>query len=244
MTAFCEIDDVLEYIPGLEINSASDVTSASIQGLIDRRYAELVNIAIYRNYTLPVTPSVPLSNIDHLLFQLNVQFPVADLLLRRATDFQPFLFKQLNTHSSIAKKNFRLFELGYYDFAFTSVLPTVRMCTKEDVAVYCPGFILEPNPDRGYGPSESVIEKWIDSESAILYCYASYLGYNTNLGTCTTNQLNIYKNIVVKKVASDLCRSRAVVSSAALDNQSNNLLEEYYNLVQSFLNRDSDHVFI
>ena len=244
MAGFCTVQDVLEYIPGLELNSASDVTTTSIQSLINRRYTELLNIANYRAYTLPSIPISPTTNREHLLFQLNIQFPVADLLLRRATDYNPFLFGQLKLQSSIAKKNFRLFEQGYYDFAFSGVLPVTAMCTKEDVAVYLPGFLLSATPDVGYGPSQTVLEQWINSETAIIYAYATYLSYNTNLGTCTSDQLNVYKDMVIKKVASDLVRARAQVSNASLDQHANNLLQEYYELVTSFLNRDSDHIFL
>lgn len=242
--AFCDIQDVLNYIPKLSLDDASDVTTGSIQGMIDRRYAELLNIARYRAYTLPLTPSIPNSNIDNLLFQLNVQLPVADLIKRRSTDFNPFLYKKFQTHTNIAKKNFRLFELGYFDFAFSNTLPVDPMCTAQEVVVYIPGFTLEVEPTGGYGPSQDTIEKWIDSETAIIYAYASYLNYTTDLNSADTEQINIYKNIVTKKVASDLARSQTPVNDAALSDHANNLLEEYYELVTSLLNRDFDQIFL
>lgn len=242
--AFCTVADVIEYIPGLDLNSSTDVTTASIQNLIDRRYTEILNASNYRDYTLPGSPSAPLSNTDHLLFQLNVQQPVADLLLRRVTDFDPFLFKSSRVQTNIAKKNFQLFLIGYFDFAFSDVLPYEKLCTAAEVAVYMPGFILRATPANGKGPSTTVLEKWIHSESAIIFSYAQYLSYNTNTLTCTSDQLNVYRHIVITKVASDLVRAKAQIASAALDDHANNLLTEYYTLVQNFLNRDFDHVFI
>lgn len=239
--AYATIQDVLNFLPGLERNSSNDIADGAIQTLLNVQQTRIESVALRKGYTLPSPTATPTTNRDFLLFLLNVEQPAAKVIYRRSMEVDQTLANAAGLQLRVAEHRMKLFESGWMDLAWASVLPVTPMCTAADVAAFLPGFQVKEDPRNG--PSKAVLERWIAAESALVYAYASYLAYTTNLATATSNQLNEYKNLVMNRTAANLVRSRAETYPQALNSQANQLLIDSDKLYRSFLNRDTSFIF-
>lgn len=220
MAGYCTIDQVIKYIPGLRVDSSPDVSSGVIQGLIDGQLAEIKNVASNKLYSLPTPTETPTTNRELLLYLLNVESVVAEIILRRAGNVNGRDRFIAETQKRIADKNFLDFSNGHLYLAFKSTLPTDQLGLANDAAAYASGFPLSESTN----PSTSLVQFWCDAESAYIHAMAARRGYVTSpYASMSDTRKNIYSGLVVEKVGAHVVRMRAQQFSA-LNASANSIL--------------------
>ncbi len=234
---FCDVKDVVAYIPKLKTNTFEsgttlDVSTTAIQTLIDNQYALIVERAKNFKYTLPTSNPNPVTNRELILYLMNIETVVADVILRRSGAIDIRQRKRALVQQDIAKRNFADYFNGRLKHAFTQVLPVDSLCTPLEAAAYASGLPLTSSST----PNLTTVQLWCSAESAFIYTLATLYGYKTDYSTMTDYQKSIYKTLVAEQVGSHIVRTRSS-QFPALDEQANILLTNSINRRKVFRNR-------
>lgn len=231
--ANCNITQLLAYFPKLRADSSADVSTTSLNSLIDMQFARVDAIINKKQYNTPSPTTTPTTQAELLLHLLNIQLPVADLILRRSGNIDPFLRRVANTQRTIAEDNFKDLKNGKLWCSFSYTLPTQALCTYQEANAYASGFPI----DNTTTPSADTVSFWCSVESSFVYAFMRLYNYHLDFNTMTNDQKLIYRRIVGQKVGSYITRMRAT-QFTALNENANILLSNYNEEMILFRNRE------
>lgn len=106
---FCKVEQVIVFLPDLEIGSSSDATREAIELDVSDKHSELLEITERNGYFVD-SPTVHQQDILSLLNQLS---PAAKLIFRRASSLPFEIFKYLKPLPELPKMLQEWFRLGY-----------------------------------------------------------------------------------------------------------------------------------
>jgi hypothetical protein len=206
MNIYVSPADIRSFIIGLRPNTSPDNTDLAINKVIEQQAAEIANVAANYGYTLPASTIDPTTNLEYLLWLLDLERPLYVLYLSRSANPDIALTDVAKALLVEAEAVFLDYVNGDLSCAFQNILPITALAQASDILAYISGFNISPNtriPD-------SLIERWILAESAFLYTWAFRLGYVVEPYSAFSEvKKALYRDLVVERVASHVLRMRA-----------------------------------
>jgi hypothetical protein len=197
---FSTVEQVVVFLPKLEIGSSTDATKQAIELDISDKYSELLEIAGRNGY--PIT-SVSTHQKD-VLSLLNQQSPAVKLIFRRASSLPSEVFGYIKGLPDLPKMLQEWFRLGYLSHSWrvnSAILQSQRiaLASVED----CSSLISAFTASDKTKPSKTTIEEWVYQWSALVYSLAAKQGYPTpsNVSLLSPNAVRVYRNLVRTIVA-------------------------------------------
>lgn len=247
LLGYCQVQDIIDFIPNLRVNSSSDMSTVAIEESIENQAVEIQNIAKYNKYSIPdLINYSPVTNKEYMLFLLNVELPAANLIFKRASESDPQASKMAQIQLNCADNTFERFRLDLYDQSFESVtpLPTTPLTTLANVEKYLPGYTANATSQ----PTNTVLQRWINMYSAELYCLIARKQYNKDAPIPFTPvslvQQRLCSRIVTKRAASHLIRTRGQKWVDALGISATEFLKQADEDIENFIANDTDYLWL
>lgn len=197
---FCTVEQIVAFLPDLEIGSSNDATREAIELDVSDKHSELLEITERNGYEVD-NPTAHQKDVLALLNQLS---PATKLIFRRASSLPFEIFKYLKPLPELPKMLQEWFRLGYLSHSWrlnSAIEQDKRMAlaTVED----CTSLVINFVATDETSPSKTTIEEWIYQWSAVVYSLAAKQGYPTpaTINLLSPNAARVYRNLVRTIVA-------------------------------------------
>jgi hypothetical protein len=197
---FCTKEQVIAFLPELEIGSSSDATREAIELDISDKYSEILEIT-ERNGYLVNNPTEHQKDVLALLNQLS---PATKLIFRRASSLPFEVFKYIKPLPELPKMLQEWFRLGYlsHSWRLNSAIvqdERIMLAKVEEVT----SLVINSVATEETSPSNTTIKEWIQQWSAIVYSLAAKQGYPTpsDITLLSPSAARVYRNLVRTIVA-------------------------------------------
>lgn len=224
---YCTVQDVANMLPGIKIGLTSDITTEAVETLIESRASKIIAQRNQRRrgssgYQFPdLDISTPTTNRQLILFLLNLEEPVARILLRRTGELSPAAQIIADQFIQSADYMFNRYLTNEFDYAFLNVLTTTPITTIDKASKVIPGLVLSSTSR----PTDTTVQKLVNAETAVLYALTALKGYNKRATTPytpqTQPQISLMERLILKRCYSHLLRIRAETTAAVLNVQAN-----------------------
>lgn len=244
---YCIAQDVVDFIPNLRIGGSTDMGISTIEDAIENQAVAIQKITNYNKYVIPNTILTPPStNLQYMLFLLNIELPAANLIFKRATESDVKASAMAKVQLECANNTFQRFELDWYDqtFEYPTPLPITPLTTLAKVEKYLPGYVANSTSQ----PTSTILQRWINMYSAELYCIIARKRYNKSavipFTPVTLAQQKLCSRIVTKRAASHLIRTRGQKWVDALGITSVQFLKQADDELEDFIANSEDSIWL